>query len=814
MTLLSGVVSPLASIQGGTLTPVFGLLIDTALKGSLLIVAAAIAAYMLHGRSAASRHAAWSTAVVGHLALPIVTLLAPQWRLPVLPAPPWLDVAAVAPALSASTPVAAPAPSGSSAPAQNVEPRSVQPGPSAENATGTTPPGAGVASVVGTSEEAGKGRTGIRAWPSLSILGILWILGTLFVLARLAFGTWRVGRLAKQGYRVADGEWLALAQRLANRLGITRPLTLLRGESLAVPVTWGVVYPAVLLPPDSDEWPEARRRFVLVHEMAHVKRFDALTQLLAQFAIAILWFDPLIWLAAHRMRVEREHACDDYVLRDGTAPSLYAGELLEMVQSIGSPKHESAAPAFAALAMARRSEFEGRMLAILDPKQERHTLGRRSTIAASVALALLVIPLAALRPFQNPPAIGRAGVHVVEPKAPLTSKSYVLQFGDDACDSAWKAGKHGTSVHSHVDDSNDNSFIEYFITGEQRCLQAAIIGKAAFYDDRLTALPDDAYVFFNEVTAAGSRTVKVTSDNGALRYAAKLNRKPVPFDDAMRSWLGQVMPEVLRDASIEVPARVARDMKAGGVDAVLRDIASIESNAAKTTHYQALLKTPALTSREYDRIARQAGKELASSPSDLDAVLMSIAGTPGSATRSIERAAGKLAAAQATMATALGTALEHNSSSADSAATYKQYAETDDPDVILVALRGVHDISSDTEKRTLLQSIAPKILGRRDARFRTAFFSAAGSIESDTDLRILLQDALEYGHADPAITLAVFDLVGRSMESDSDRRITLTSAAEKHLLTSSVLRDAYAAAAKKMTSSTDYVITMQAAIKQ
>src|SRR5437764_9893911 len=104
------------------------------------------------------------------------------------------------------------------------------------------------------------------------------------------------------------------------------------------------------------------------------------------------------------MRVEREHACDDYVLRDGTAPSLYAGELLEMVRSIGTPSHDRAAPAFAALAMARRSEFEGRMLAILDPKQDRHTLNRRGTLMTAVIVALLAFPLAALRPFDAAPA--------------------------------------------------------------------------------------------------------------------------------------------------------------------------------------------------------------------------------------------------------------------------------------------------------------------------------------------------------------------------------------------------------------------------
>ncbi len=58
------------------------------------------------------------------------------------------------------------------------------------------------------------------------------------------------------------------------------------------------------------------------------------------------------------MRAEREHACDDYVLQAGTIPSRYANDLLAMVQSIGLPHRRAAGSAFAALAMARRSEFE------------------------------------------------------------------------------------------------------------------------------------------------------------------------------------------------------------------------------------------------------------------------------------------------------------------------------------------------------------------------------------------------------------------------------------------------------------------------
>jgi bla regulator protein BlaR1 len=390
--MLSDFLNTHSSLQS---SPAF--LADAALKGAILVIIAACAAYLLRKRSAASRHAVWTAAVIGHLAIPALVLILPAWKLPLLPAASWMQAqptSAGAPASvnaqSTSLQVGAPATTVSPIETKGAPPVAADNNTPAQNSSGT-------AAVSPSTSSAKPGKPGL-----IPIVATVWFVGALLVLLRLAIGTWKVGQLARDGARVEDGVWLSLTQRLANRLGVTRPLTLLRGERLAVPVTWGIVYPAVLLPQDSDEWTEERRRFVLVHEMAHVKRFDALTQLLAQIAAAVFWFDPLVWIATHRMRVEREHACDDYVLRDGTAPSLYAGELLEMVRSIGDPGHDRAAPAFAALAMARRSEFEGRMLSILDPRLDRKTLNRKGTLMTALIVALLTIPLAALRPFQQP----------------------------------------------------------------------------------------------------------------------------------------------------------------------------------------------------------------------------------------------------------------------------------------------------------------------------------------------------------------------------------------------------------------------------
>jgi HEAT repeat protein len=238
---------------------------------------------------------------------------------------------------------------------------------------------------------------------------IAWVVGAAAVLLRLSLGTLRVWRIARRSTRMTDARWLALSQRIAQELNVSRPLTLLQGDSLNVPVTFGVVFPVVLLPADAHLWPMDRRRIVLLHEVAHVKRMDAFTQVLSQFVLAILWFNPLVWVALTRIRAERERACDDYVLRGGMKASLYVDDLIAMVRSIET----SAGPAFAALAMARRSEFEGRMLAILDSRLSRRTAGWVVAACTTLTMLLVAAPLAAMRAVpQTPEQLARAADNV------------------------------------------------------------------------------------------------------------------------------------------------------------------------------------------------------------------------------------------------------------------------------------------------------------------------------------------------------------------------------------------------------------------
>jgi beta-lactamase regulating signal transducer with metallopeptidase domain len=355
-----------AMLAGPVISKLLGVFAGAALKGSILLLVAWALTRVFRNAPASLRHLIWASALGGMLVIPILGGVVPSIGVPLLPrltAPP---TEGVPPVLS-----------------QPVEdrariPRATldQPTPVAEL---TTPRTSGLP--LGWHDTA-------RYAP------LAWLFVMVVVLMRLAIGTVRISIWTRRARPVEDGAWLSLVQRLASRLQIARPVTLLRSERACVPMTWGFVYPTVLLPVDADEWPSDRRAIVLLHELAHVKRLDAFTQIVAQIAVAVFWFNPLVWLAARQMRIEREHACDDFVLAGGARPTDYAHDLLQIARSLGG----SSAPAVAALAMARRTEFEGRLLAILDPHAHRYGVSKARVALAAAMVIAIAIPLAAVTP--------------------------------------------------------------------------------------------------------------------------------------------------------------------------------------------------------------------------------------------------------------------------------------------------------------------------------------------------------------------------------------------------------------------------------
>jgi beta-lactamase regulating signal transducer with metallopeptidase domain/DUF4097 and DUF4098 domain-containing protein YvlB len=225
----------------------------------------------------------------------------------------------------------------------------------------------------------------------------LYLLGALAVAAWCAAGHWGLARLVRRATPLNGAEWQGLLDVLTMRSGIKAAPRLFRSSEVGSPVTWGL-RAVVVLPDDADAWPAERRRVVLAHELAHVARGDYFAQLAAMAACAVYWFHPLAWVAARRLRSESERAADDLVLERGTPGHEYAAHLLDVAR-----RSQLLRPGgMVAIGMARPSHLEGRLLAVLDQARARHAPRSGARVAGWSGLALLVLPLAVLRPAPTP----------------------------------------------------------------------------------------------------------------------------------------------------------------------------------------------------------------------------------------------------------------------------------------------------------------------------------------------------------------------------------------------------------------------------
>ena len=214
---------------------------------------------------------------------------------------------------------------------------------------------------------------------------------------RYMLGSLLVRRIGRQATRVEDKGWLSLLGSTACLLAIRQPVALRKSPRRTIPMTWGILRPVILLPITADVWPTERRQVVLAHELAHVKRRDCLAQLIAQLARGLYWFNPLVWLAWRRLLNESERACDDLVLAQGSKASEYAEHLLSVASGIEADAFLSSA----AIAMARPSQLQDRLLAILDEKRNRRRLTRLVLGIALAIVAGVVVPLSVLRAVEE-----------------------------------------------------------------------------------------------------------------------------------------------------------------------------------------------------------------------------------------------------------------------------------------------------------------------------------------------------------------------------------------------------------------------------
>ena len=318
------------------------------LQASVVLAAALAAAFAFRRRSAALRHFVLASGVVAVLGAVAVARVAPAWEVTVP------STGAVSAVLS--------------------EPATAD--DRAQTVASNVPPAGTAASPA------------ISTIPWTQWLTIGWLAGAAVLAGRLLIALVGLRRVAARAMPVRDGRLLGALRQLMTELRVTRPVTLLFDGA---PVgTWGTSRPLIVVPPDAASWSDDRLRAVLAHELAHVQRFDWPLQLAAEVVCAALWFNPLAWVVARRLRDEGERACDDVVLATGLVEHDYASHLFEIARAARGPVLSGAMP------MARPSSLEGRIAAMLNPALDRRVPSRVFRLAAA-ALLLLVASMAAVR---------------------------------------------------------------------------------------------------------------------------------------------------------------------------------------------------------------------------------------------------------------------------------------------------------------------------------------------------------------------------------------------------------------------------------
>ena len=178
----------------------------------------------------------------------------------------------------------------------------------------------------------------LNAWmPSLVLA---WSAGVALMSLRLLLGLAWVARLRRQAV-AAPAIWQQRLDALALRMGLRSPVPLRLHAALASPVTVGFFRPLVLLPASLlSGMPVPLLEALLAHELAHVRRWDYLVNLLQSVAEALLFFHPVVWWLSARLRIERELVADALAAQSLQDPAQLVSALHQLSLQPATPGHD------------------------------------------------------------------------------------------------------------------------------------------------------------------------------------------------------------------------------------------------------------------------------------------------------------------------------------------------------------------------------------------------------------------------------------------------------------------------------------------
>lgn len=754
------------------------MLADAFVKATVLLVLAAVVSVFLRRSPASLRHLVWTLACGGVLALPLASALLPNWKLQGWP---HLEV-----------PVAFNA--------EQLASRAAEPKPKLAARVVPTVHHAPTPSPSSTIDAEPVRRHLTPDWTALVFP--IWLSGALAVLILLAVGMARITWLDRATRPVEDEAWLILVEELSLELGLRRHVRLLQSKGPAMPMTWGIRRPVILLPAEANDWTAERRRDVVLHELAHVKRHDFVIQLMARVACAVYWFHPLVWLAATRLREERERACDDHVLRAGATPSAYATHLLEIARGLRAAR----ATSLASVAMARPAQLATRLIDVLDTGRSRDTLSARSALPAWIVAIVIVMPLAAAAPRVAEPSPVSSSLDTI-PRLPsplMTASSkrraapaVASRQPAAALDTLRGCSAEGSrrSTHSH---EGDDDVVTLSITTGRCSVTFDADGKFTFNDDftDIATLASGGRVVIEVDYGAHDRRVTIQRGGNGLERVYKVDGDVRPFDDEAKAWLKETLTFLLRRTGFMAEARARWILDRRGIQGLIDEFGELSGDYTRRIYYQAAVESGTLDAAGYERIVTLAGQSI-DSDYELAEFLIAVSRKQPLTER---MQAGFVAAAKSISS-------DYERHRVLKAALSRPGIT---PAIEAAMLDAAAGINSDYELAELL--IELNAARPIDEAVRPAFFKAVNSLQSDYEHRRVLDAVVARQGTSPAMLADVLTSA-QTITSDYQLAELLTKIGGSYVL-DDALRPAFFAAAKNLNSDYEHGRTLLSVVER
>lgn len=670
----------------------------------------------------------------------------------------------------------------------------------------------------------------IRSGSFLSALGALWALLSFVMLARLGFGYRKLRRLKAQA-APASAEWQRRLKSLSRINGVQRQTQLLVSSHIAAPMSLGFLHPAILIPQTLlDTLSDSELEHVVLHELAHLRRRDDWTNLAQKLIEALLPIQPAIYWVGHQMTLEREMACDDWVIAATGTAEPYAASLARVAE-LSQWTH---AGILAAGATGNRSQLFSRVHHMLDrtrnaaPKLALRPLG--AAIAAAGVLLYVGVRTPQMIAFAqntthenshrellttNPPhpapapqaplpvtapnavsapdaaqaqdavpalhapvaqiaALSPASPEAspLSPPSPPTPSSPLTATAPLAPIAAAQDGE------THMNMTTRNGLTSYSVK---------IDGSIEFTDDDtdVKSLSPGGHFRIEDGNWLSGRTYDVKADSaGNLTKTYSVGMSTKPLDAEGRAWLAHLMPQMIRESGVGAERRVARILRQGGPPAVITEIGLIHSDGSKRIYLEQLFSQATLNTEQLKEAARLIRG--ISSDGDKAQVLTTV---------DEKYFNGDLRGN-------LFDAVASISSDGDKRRVLSDILNKDggNTETLLSVARTAEHISSDGDKAQVLIEMANPY--RATGGVAMAYFETAKSVSSDGDhARVLL--AMLAAHGDDRDTLARVLRSAQKISSDGDKARVLKEAVARYS-DDETIRKAFLDAANSISSAGDH----------